>query len=316
MSGTRPFAAGLVVVAATGVATAVVLPTEYAFFAMYTVLQYVVLSTAWNILGGYAGYINFGTSAFFAIGVYTTVFLSRWIAAPFWLSFIAAGLVAGLMGVGLAYLTLRLKGVFFAIATLAMTIVLHTFVLNWDFVGGARGAPMPFPKEMAWFESPNKSLFLVMLGLALVAIAVARYVEKSKLGRGLAAIRDDEVAAECSGVPTLRLKLIAASISGALMGLAGAPYALFTAFVDPGSAFSLAIAVNSLAMPLIGGTARWAGPVIGAILIATIQTVATVTISSELNLLIVGLLLIGFVTAAPRGLLGLWDSFLARRKPR
>src|SRR5437867_3282037 len=184
---------------------------QYYYFAAYVILQYVVLATAWNILGGYTGYVNFGTAA----------------------------------------------------------------------------------------------LFAVMLLLAIFAIAVAWWIETSRIGRGLAAIRDNEEAAECMGVPTLRLKLIATTVSGSLMGVAGAPFPYYVTFVEPSSAFNLDYAVNSLAMPMIGGTTTWVGPVIGAILLGTTQQVATVTISSALNLLIVGIILVAFVILAPDGILGL-----------
>src|SRR5712664_2896750 len=124
-------------------------------------------------------------------------------------------------------------------------------------------------------------------------------IERSQLGYGFATIRDDELAAEASGVPTLKLKLIATTISGALMGMAGAPFPYYIGYVQPQSAFALDYAVNSIAMPMIGGTTSWIGPLIGAILLGTLQQVATVSISSELSLLIVGLLLVGFVIIAP-----------------
>jgi branched-chain amino acid transport system permease protein len=139
----------------------------------------------------------------------------------------------------------------------------------------------------------------------VIAIALARYIESSWIGRGLRAIRDDETAAECSGVPTLRLKLIACAISGALMSAAGAPAAMYTQFVDPASAFNLNYSVSALAMALIGGTAHWIGPVLGAILLGSTQQALTVMISSELNILVLGLMLILFVVGAPDGIVGL-----------
>jgi branched-chain amino acid transport system permease protein len=143
-----------------------------------------------------------------------------------------------------------------------------------------------------------------MLLLVVVAVTAARAIEHARLGYGFAAIRDDEAAAEASGVPTLRLKLIATALSGGFMGMAGAPLPYYVTYLDPSSAFSLSYAVNTIAMPLIGGTSTWAGPIIGAVLLGTLQQVATVTISSALSLLIVGLLLVGFVIAAPRGIVG------------
>jgi branched-chain amino acid transport system permease protein len=156
-------------------------------------------------------------------------------------------------------------------------------------------------------------LFLLMLALAVIALATARGIERSQLGYGFATIRDDELAAEASGVPTLKLKLIATTLSGALMGMAGAPFPYYIGYLQPSSAFGLEYAVNSIAMPMIGGTTSWIGPLIGAILLGSLQQIATVTISSAVNLLIVGLLLVGFVIIAPNGIVGLVQDFLRGR---
>ena len=112
----------------------------YVFFAGYVVLQYIVLATAWNILGGYTGYVNFGIAAFFALGAYSTVVLHKLSAPPLPVMMLVGGIVSGLIGLGTGYLTLRLRGTFFSIATLAMAVVAQTLITNWDFVGGSRGA--------------------------------------------------------------------------------------------------------------------------------------------------------------------------------
>jgi branched-chain amino acid transport system permease protein len=278
---------------------------EYLFFAGYVVLQYVVLATAWNILGGYTGYVNFGSAAFFALGAYSTVFMHKFFPLPIPLLIIIAAVISGIVGLGMGYLTLRLRGAFFAIATLAMAVVLQTFVINWTYVGGARGAYVIRPNEIEFIGSYIQYLFLLMLGLAVLAIALARGIERSRLGYGFAAIRDDELAAEAAGVPTLKLKLIATTLSGALMGMAGAPLPYYIGYVQPATAFGLEYAVNSIAMPMIGGTSNWIGPLIGALLLGTLQQYATVTISSAVNLLIVGLLIVDCVIIAPNGILGL-----------
>ena len=111
---------------------------DYVFFAGYTVVQFIVLGTAWNILGGYCGYVNFGTAAFFALGAYTSVFFHKTYPLPIPLLLVIAAGVSGLVGLGTGYLTLRLRGAFFSIATLALAVVLQTFVVNWNYVGGAR----------------------------------------------------------------------------------------------------------------------------------------------------------------------------------
>ena len=276
----------------------------YFYFAGYVVLQYVVVATAWNILGGYAGYVNFGTSAFFALGAYTAIFLIEAFRAPLPVLILAGGLVSGLLGLGIGYLTLRLKGVFFSIATLALSVVLQTLIMNWDYVGGAKGVTVIRPGGPL-FGNWVTLLFTVMVGLAVAAVTVAWLIERSWVGRGLTALRDSEEAAECMGVPTLRLKLLATTISGFLLGVAGAPFPYYVTYVEPSSAFNLDYAVNALAMSMIGGTTTWIGPVIGAVLLGTAQQVATVTISSELNLLIVGVVLVAFVVLAPEGIMGL-----------
>ena len=121
---------------------------EYYFFAGYTVLQFIVLATAWNILGGYTGYVNFGSAAFFALGAYSSVFLHKFYPLPIPLLIVIGGGVAGIVGFGMGYLTLRLRGAFFAIATLALAVVLQTLVTNWTYVGGARGAYVIRPGEV------------------------------------------------------------------------------------------------------------------------------------------------------------------------
>lgn len=307
------------------------LQNDYLFFAGYTVLQFVVLATAWNILGGYCGYVNFGSAAFYAVGAYSSVALHKLGANvdryfPESLAGIAklimplnvptliiiGGIISGLVGLGTGYLTLRLRGAFFAIATLALAVVLQTLIVNWDFVGGSRGAYIIRPNEIPIFGSYIQYLFAIMLALAIISIMVARLIEQSRLGYGFATIRDDEIAAEACGVPTLRLKLMATTISGALMGMAGAPFPYYIGYLEPSSAFGLAYAVNSIAMPMIGGTTSWVGPLVGALLLGTLQQIATVTISSAVNLLIVGLLLIGFVIVAPRGIVGLVQDYMRK----
>lgn len=308
------------------------LQNDYLFFAGYVVLQFIVLATAWNILGGYCGYVNFGSAAFFAMGAYSTVVMTKLpafanrhfpeeIAAlvgvpPIPVLIVLGGIVAGLVGLGTGYLTLRLRGVFFAIATLALAVVLQTLVVNWDFVGGSRGAYVIRPATAPLLGiNYIEYLFLVMLILVVVALTVARAIERSRLGYGFATIRDDELAAEASGVPTLRLKLVATTLSGAFMGMAGAPFPYYIGFLEPSSAFGLSYAVNAIAMPMIGGTTSWVGPLLGAVLLGTLQQLATVTISSAVSLLIVGLLLVFFVIIAPNGVIGLWQQFFWRKAP-
>jgi len=310
----KRFLVGAAVVLALAATLPALLKLEYYYVLGYTVLQFIIMATAWNILGGFAGYVNFGSGAFFAVGAYTAVSLYKWLELSLGLQILAGAAAAGLLGLGVGLLTLRLRGIFFSIATIAITIILETVVLNWTYVGGAKGLPILRPTAIPLFENYTQWLFFVMAAIAVVAIAAARYIQSSWFGRGLRAIRDNEGAAECSGVPTLKLKLVAATISGSLMGAAGAPYAMLGSFIEPNSAFSLNHAVNALAMPIIGGTAHWIGPVIGAVLLGSVQQIVTVTVSSEMNVLVVGVLLVVFVVAAPEGILGLVKRWRASSK--
>jgi branched-chain amino acid transport system permease protein len=281
---------------------------EYPFFAGYVILQFIVLAVAWSILGGYAGYVNFGTNAFFGVGVYTAVFLAKAFDAPLAVQIATAAIVGSLLGLGIGLLTLRMRGIFFSIATIALAIIIETTITNWRYVGGAAGIQLSRPPVTVPFDSYVKMLFFVQALLVVVAVSTARAILNSRIGRGLHALRDDELAAECTGVPTLRLKLLACVISGALMSAAGAPAAMYLQFANPDSAFNLNYSVSVLAMALIGGTSHWIGPVLGAIVLGVTQQLLTVTISSEVNVLVLGVMLVLFVVGAPNGIIGFFRA--------
>ena len=305
--------AAVILLAAVGLALSGI--NEYFFFAAYVVLTFVVLATAWNILGGYAGYVNFGTPAFFGLGAYSAAVLFKALGAPLLLQIVAGAVMGGLLGFGVGLLTLRLRGIFFAIATVAVIFIMETLMVNWRYVGGATGMQLLRPPVPEPFDSYTRMLFVVMALMAVVAVSVARYVQVSWIGRGLRAIRDSEEAAECSGVPTLRLKLFACVVSGALMGAAGAPMPMYLSFIEPASTFNLSYTIGALGGAIIGGMSHWLGPIVGAILLGSLQQIVTVTVSGEVNVLVVGVLLVLFVVAAPEGILGLFRKrTLARRK--
>ena len=287
---------------------------DYIFFASFVVLQAVVLATAWNILGGYAGYVNFGVPAFVGAGAYSALVVHLSMDAPLLAQILFAALISGSLGFFVGLISVRLRGIFFSIATVALVFILETVVINWRYVGGATGLQLNRPTEVWPFDGYVRMLFWAMVVMAVIAVAIARYIQDSHFGRGLRALRDSEEAAECAGVPTLRLKLMACTVSGALLGAAGAPMPMYMSYIEPYSSFNLVYAVSALAMPIIGGMSHWVGPLIGAILLATIQQVVTVTISSELNVLVVGVLLVVFVIAAPDGIVGLYRKWKASSK--
>jgi len=165
---TRVFLLISIAVAAVVFFGARLVNNDYVFFAGYTVLQFIVLATAWNILGGYTGYVNFGSAAFFALGAYATVFFHKFYPLPIPLLIVVGAVVSGIVGLGMGYLTLRLRGAFFAIATLALAVVLQTLVVNWDYVGGSRGAYIIRPNDIAVIGPYIQYLFLLMLALVVL----------------------------------------------------------------------------------------------------------------------------------------------------
>ena len=301
-----------IIVLAFGVVQAPI--NDYIFFASFVVLQAVVLATAWNILGGYAGYVNFGVPAFVGAGAYSALVVHLSMDAPLVVQILFAALISGSLGFFVGLISVRLRGIFFSIATVALVFILETVVINWRYVGGATGLQLTRPTEIWPFDGYVRMLFWAMVVMAVIAVAIARYIQGSHFGRGLRALRDSEDAAECAGVPTLRLKLMACTVSGALLGAAGAPMPMYMSYIEPYSSFNLVYAVSALAMPIIGGMSHWIGPLVGAILLATIQQIVTVTISSELNVLVVGVLLVVFVIAAPDGIVGLYRKWKASSK--
>ncbi|MGE5638642.1 MAG: branched-chain amino acid ABC transporter permease [Clostridia bacterium] len=302
------FSIGAVVALVLGIALPLLPINEYVFYAGYIVVTFIVLATAWNILGGYAGYVNFGPPAFFGIGAYTAVVLFKWLGAPLGVQILGAAVMGGLLGFGVGLLTLRLRGIFFAIATVAIVFIMETVMVNWRYVGGATGLQLLRP-PVELYDSYTRMLFAVIAAIAVAAVAIARYIQVSWIGRGLRALRDSEEAAECSGVPTLKLKLFACTVSGALMAAGGAPMPMYLSFIEPASTFNLSYTIGSLGSAIIGGMSHWAGPIVGAILLGTLQQIITVTVSGEVNVLVVGVLLVVFVVLAPGGLLGLFRKF-------
>jgi branched-chain amino acid transport system permease protein len=277
---------------------------DYAFYLAYLVRQYVALALGWNILGGYAGFVNFGASAFFGAGAYATVALNKTIGAPLPFCVIAGGAVGAVLGLVMGALTLRLRGVYFAISTLSLSVVLETLVVNWPYVGGSSGAYLVRPKAFLPFTSYTEYLCLTMLTIAAGAAIISAAVERSSLGAGLTAIRDDETAAAALGVPTLQLKLASATLSGAILAMAGAPLPFYNSYLNPESAFAIGYSVNAIAMPLVGGTQSWLGPVVGALLLGSLQQLAPAFVSSSASLALTGVVFVTFVALAPRGLIG------------
>jgi branched-chain amino acid transport system permease protein len=278
-----------------------VFQTRYSQHVLILILLYVVLGSAWNILGGFAGQLSLGHAAFFGIGAYTTaVIASKTSLSPWW------GIIAGpffVLPIALVvgWICFRLRGPYFTLATIAVGEVVRLVALNWsDLTGGAVGVVI----RPSVFSGTSKiPYYYIVLIIAVVTIALCQAISRRKLGYYLLAIREDQETAESIGVDTTRYKLIALAISASLTAVAGAFYANYFLFVDPTIVLPLALSVEIVLMAIIGGLGTVAGPVLGAVLLKLSSEIFRNEFA-QANLLIYGALLVVVILFMPDGLMG------------
>ena len=258
----------------------------------------VILASAWNILGGFAGQVSLGYSAFLGIGAYTTVLLALRGVDPF-LTLPLGAVIAAAFSVVIGLPAFRLRGPYFTIATIGVAEAIRVCASSVQFTGGSSGLRMP----AASFDF-NKNYF-AMIVLAIVTVAVAAYVRRSAFGRALAAIKQDIDAAEAVGVHSTRFKLAAHAISAALVALAGSLYAVNFQYIAPGAVFDFRLSLSIVLMPIIGGVGTVAGPIFGALIFSTLQIkLLSIPALRDSFLFIYGGLLIVVMLFEPQGLVG------------
>ena len=226
-------------------------------------------ATAWNIVGGYAGQFSLGHSAFFGIGAYTSSLLFIAFGLSPWIGMLAGGGLSALFALIIGYLSVRLRGPFFTLATIALAEVLQILAIYWrDLTGGGSGVLLPFRPGFANFMFESKQTYAyVALGFLLAVLAVAYVIERSRLGYYLVAIREEEDAARALGVRVLWMKLLAIVISAFFTSLIGTFYAQYILWLEPPYAFSLELSIQFALMAIIGGLGTLPGPLLGAVLI-------------------------------------------------
>ena len=253
-----------------------------------------ILAESWNIIGGFTGYASFGNVAFFGIGAYTTGVLLTRVELPFALALPAAGLVAMLFAAAVGLPILRLKGHYFAIATLGVAETMREVVYNLEFTGKGTGLVMPIVRNPLIF-------FYSMLGILGAVTLVNWWLSASRFGYGLVAIREDEDAAAVMGINTPLYKTIAFAMSGFFTGLAGGVYAYWITFIDPEAVFKVIITVQLLIMAVFGGTGTVLGPLLGALVLSAVSEVLAtqlVTLAELFN----GFIIILVVLFMPKGI--------------
>jgi branched-chain amino acid transport system permease protein len=267
------------------------------------ILMWVAMTSSWNILGGYTGYISLGHNVFFGVGGYVAGLLllelgwSPFVTAPL------AGLFAMFLGLVAGLITYRTHGPSFIISTIALLLVVTLLMDNWSYLGGSNGLSLPLPPfEISWLKVP---FYYAMLVAAIGAVLLGYRVQHSKFGLSLRAIASDEVKAEVAGINTRKFKVMAFALSAFFPGVVGAIWGYSLAYLRPVIFLLIAIAARMVLMVIIGGRGTVAGPVLGAALLVALDE-ASVTIfgASELNLVITGALLVITLLFFPMGIVG------------
>jgi len=266
-------------------------------------LMWISMSSSWNIIGGFAGYISLGHGVFFAIGGYSAgLALAHWEISPF-LFLPIAGLAAMLVGFLAGLITLRTRGPAFIVATIAMLFLFLLWFDNWEFIGASSGLDLPLVQiPVQWLKVP---FYYSMALSAIGAVYLSYRVAHSKFGLGLRAISQDETKAEVAGINTRWYKVWAFALSAFFIGTAGAIYGYSLTHLRPLTFFAIAVAARMVLMAIIGGRGTVAGPVLGAILIIGVNEFAVRQLGqSELNIVFTGLILVAALLFFPQGIVG------------
>lgn len=305
-----------------GIVVAVALPylirSDFWLGVCITVLLFTLMGTAWNLLGGYAGQFSFGHAAFFGVGAYTASLLHVGWGVNAWVALALAGAAGGATGLIIGTLSFRygLRGSYFALVTLAFAEVLRLLANTADFTGGGVGLYLPLEIGFANLQFTGKAgYYYVALGLAALSLGIASWIEQSRLGAWLLAIRENEDAARALGIDVFACKLRAIAISGALTALGGAFYADYYLYIDPGLAFGPDISVEILLAPIIGGLGTVWGPLLGAAALQAAGEIARRLMGDApgLSLVFYGVLLVVMVRVLPDGLMGVLRRGLRTR---
>jgi branched-chain amino acid transport system permease protein len=268
---------------------------------LWSVAFAVVLASAWNLLGGFAGQISLGYAAFVGIGAYTTVLLANKGWNP-WLTLPVGAALAVVFSVVVGFPTFRLRGPYFSIATIGVSEAVRVIASGMEFTGGSSGLRMP----SANFHFLSN--YYGMAGLALLTVAVVAFIRHHAFGMALEAIRQDIDAAEALGIHSTRYKLWAHAVSAGLVGAGGGLFAMNFQYISPGSVFDFSLSLRIVLMPIVGGIGTLVGPVLGAVLFGYLQIklLASPTLR-DFNLFIYGGLLMLVMLFEPRGIVGLWE---------
>jgi branched-chain amino acid transport system permease protein len=279
------------------------------------------MGVAWNILGGYAGQVSLGHAAFFGAGAYVSTLLTIKLGISPWLGMGAGAVVAASLGVLIGWPCFRLKGHYFAMATIAVGEIVQTVVNGSELLGGAVGFTLPMAETGFWgfvFNRSKLPYYYIALGLLLATVLVNWLVNRSHVGYYLRAIKDEPDAARSLGVSLTRYKMIAMVLSAGLTAMGGTLYAQKELFIDPGSTLSTSLSIKIALVAILGGAGTLWGPVLGAVVLTAIEEASRIAFGGTgrgTDLVVYGLLLVLIAVFQPAGIAGFFHKHAPRAAP-
>lgn len=309
----------LIIVVAVMLALPLVVKNSFAIEIFIRVLLFAFIGSAWNLLGGYAKQLSLGHAAFFGLGAYTSTLMQIDLGISPWIGMVTGAAVALMASLPIGWLCFRLRGPYFAIATIATANVLMLVFLKFrDFAWGAEGTTIPnlgHAPLMMQFETKIPYYYIV-LGLLAIALLVTWWIERSRVGYYLVAIGEDEDAAEAVGVDVPKVKRNIYMISAFLTGMAGTFYTQYIYFIDPQTAFNFNISIEAALVSIVGGVGTLWGPVIGTILLETTSALLQSWLGNSIGgvqLTVYALILMAVILWRPTGIMGYLVEMYGRR---
>jgi branched-chain amino acid transport system permease protein len=297
----------LAVLVVLGLLFPLLLRDRYSQHFAWNILFWALAASAWNIAGGYAGQFSLGHAAFLGIGAYSSTLLKVHYGMSPWAGMVVGGVIAALFAAALGYLTLRLRGPFFVLVTIAFAEVLRIVAVYWSgLTHGSEGISIPFEPGFANMMFPGRLTYLyIVLGALFVVFLIADSLRRSRLGYHMAAMREDEDAAETLGVDTIRVKLVSIALSAFFTAVAGTLYAQYILFIEPATVLGINFSIQVALISIIGGMGTSVGPILGSLLMTPLGEILRAYFADSaqgLQLIIYGTLLIVIVIFMPRGL--------------
>ncbi len=292
---------------------------KYTIDIMITTLYFTAIAGAWNIMCGYAGSLSLGHVAFMGVGQYTTVILFTKMGMSPWITMIIGAIVSMILALFIGMLALRLKSFYFSLSTIAVTVILQIFALRLtDLTGGAVGITVPYePSFMNMIFSNSKVNYMLFVALVGSILLLTAFINKSKLGSNLIAIREDDIAAASLGINIYANKIYALLISAVFTSLAGSLYTMYTLFIDPFGSFNTVISQKAAIITIIGGSGTVFGPFIGGVILGPMEIFLRTWLGSTYQgayLIIYGVILVLVVLFIPNGIYGTLKQMHYKRR--